>query len=275
MMKLTYRSYQAEMAPRRPKVEVPGWAGQSTHELPQPWHCKPFLSAATYGLEVYFNWRQECQVTMRRGQLVWSGDLSAERPEGAPEDWSPFSAFSPNFFGLSSMLDIKVPKDFGLMILPHPRYFTDTTGTAPCAVSGLIETNWWPRMFFLVFKAPPLKGKIIFKHNDPIAQLIVVPLNEEYKVTEMSDKEKKRRNNLAFKLATKWQEYSSRIVFSKDGYPFFHNKYKRLSRVACKHGPDEATACIDDPSRLPNFGEDIRVADYRSLPKKPNRNKST
>ena len=36
---------------------------------------------------------------------------------------------------------------------PHPRFYADRTGTVPIAVPALVR-NWWPMLFFMVFKSP-------------------------------------------------------------------------------------------------------------------------
>jgi hypothetical protein len=47
-----YRLFEPRLAPRRTKLEVPGWGGKyeprrdGSHE--QPWHCMPFNEGAQY-----------------------------------------------------------------------------------------------------------------------------------------------------------------------------------------------------------------------------------
>lgn len=263
-MRLKYRRFHNALAPRRPKLAVPGWSGEATRDLPQPWHCKPFVDAATQGIEIYFNWKTECRVSMRRGRPVWSGNLDAEIPKDAPESWQPFSAFAPGYFSMSSMLDIEAPEGMGLLILPHSRFFTDTTGTAPCAVPGLIESDWWPRIFFIVFKAPTPGRPVIFRHGDPIAQILAVPRNTDYQPVEMNPDEQRERAQRSAKLAENWMQYSDQVVISADGYPYFNNKYKILSAIARKGGAERAIQAIDDPNHLPYFGKELTVFDRRS-----------
>jgi hypothetical protein len=262
-MRLKYRRFHNAIAPQRPKLAVPGWSGEPTRDLPQPWHCKPFIDAATQGIEVYFSWKTECRVSMKKGKLVWSGNLVAELPKGIPQSWEPFSPFASGYFGITSMLDIEVPEGMGLLIQPHSRFFTDASGTVPCAVPGLIESDWWPRIFFIVFKAPAQGQQVIFRHGDPIAQILAVPRNAIYKLTEMSLEEQERRAALAGKLAENWLRYSDQVVISKDG-PFFNNKYKVLSSIARKRGTLRTIETIDDPTRLPNYGKEITVLDRRT-----------
>lgn len=233
------------LEPRRPKLRVPGWSGEATHDVPQPWHCKPYNDAATYGLEIRFSWKTQCQVSLKRGCPVWSGDLTQELPPDAPPAWHPFSVFAPGYFGLSPLLDIEVPDGMGLFILPHPRCVADTSGTAPIAIPGIVETHWWPRPFFLVFKAPVARQTIEFKYGDPIAQLIVVPVNERYEIEEMDADLAMSRNRRSLTLAKHGEVFSDQKVDSKEGYPSFDNKYKVLSRRARTQGVQDVASLLD------------------------------
>src|SRR5689334_2519345 len=60
MPQVKYRLIDPRLAPRRTKLEMPGWAGQ-----PEPrtdgsqecvWHCAPFTEGAQYGIEVFWPW---------------------------------------------------------------------------------------------------------------------------------------------------------------------------------------------------------------------------
>ncbi len=244
-MRIAFRKMHDALEPRRTRLEVPGWSGEATHDIPQPWHCKPFTDAGTYGIELRFSWRTPCYVSLNQGRPEWTGDLSAELPPGTPSDWQPFSVFSPGFFGFSPLLDIQVPDGMGLFVLPHPRCVLDTTGTAPLAVPGIVETYWWPRPFFLVFKAPAARQCIEFKYGDPIAQLIVIPLNEKYDIEEMSGEFSDLRNRRALMLAKNGEIFSSKIVEYQAGYPSFNNKYKVLCQHARVKGALEIAAMLD------------------------------
>lgn len=246
-MRLMLRKLHDVPEPRRAKLQVPGWSGERTHDVPQPWHCKPFSDAAGYGLEILFGWKTACNVSLKRGRPVWSGDLEAELPSNAPPGWRPFSVFSPGHFGFSPLMDLQVPDGMGLFVLPHPRCLMDTSGTAPLAIPGLMETHWWPRPFFLVFKAPAPRKVIEFRYGDPIAQILVVPLREKYQVVEMDAETAQERNRRSITLAENGVEFSTRVTHSTDGYPSFDNKYKVLAECARTCGIEEVQARLDRP----------------------------
>ena len=66
-------------------------------------------------------------------------------------------------------------KGMAIRTEPHPRFYTDRTDTVPIAVPALIR-NWWPMMFFTVFKAPAEGRTHVFRRNEPFAQIIVIPV---------------------------------------------------------------------------------------------------
>lgn len=244
-MRIKYRKIHDVLEPRRTRLRVPGWSGEATHDVPQPWHCKPFSDASTYGFEIRFSWKAHCQVSLKRGSPVWSGDLTEELPPDAPPGWHPFSVFAPGYFGLSPLLDIEVPEGMGLFILPHPRCVVDSSGTAPIAIPGIVETHWWPRPFFIVFKAPTLRKTIEFNYGDPIAQLLVVPLGEKYEIEEMDIDLALSRNKRSLTLAKHGDEFSNQKTESINGYPSFNNKYKLLSRCARTQGSQYVATLLD------------------------------
>ena len=55
-----------------------------------------------------------------------------------------------------------------------PQSSTDPTDTVPIAVPALLR-EWWPMMFFLVFKSPAEGRTHIFRANEPFAQFTVIP----------------------------------------------------------------------------------------------------
>jgi hypothetical protein len=48
---------------------------------------------------------------------------------------------------------MKVKEGLAVKIEPHPRFYTDPTDSVLIAVPALMR-NWWPMMFFMVFKSP-------------------------------------------------------------------------------------------------------------------------
>src|SRR5581483_3355518 len=131
-----------------------------------------------YGLELIYPFDTEC-VVRNDGKVTFEGDFEPERPPD-DKDWPPFKAFAPGHYGMTSCLDIEPPEGYVLRTEPHPRYFTDPDNTTPCMVPGHIQGEWWPRIFFVVFKAPPQGHFHVFCKGEPYGQLLVVPRKVTY-----------------------------------------------------------------------------------------------
>jgi hypothetical protein len=56
----------------------------------------------------------------------------------------------------------------------------------PVAVTALIR-NWWPMVFFCLFKAPAEGRTHIFRANEPFAQIIVIPEESSFELEPMSE----------------------------------------------------------------------------------------
>ena len=78
---------------------------------------------------------------------------------------------------------MKVEEGLAIKIEPHPRFYTDPTDTVPIAVPALLR-EWWPMMFFLVFKSPAEGRTHIFGANEPFAQFTVIPAESDFELVE-------------------------------------------------------------------------------------------
>lgn len=269
-IEIKYRLFDKGIPPKRIKLDINGWAGENTYKSPQPWHCKPFSDAATYGLELLYCWDTELRVTCdENGKCHFNGDFSKEikKDKKDKEQWLPYAQFAPYHFGFVSMWDIKTPDGYGLMVNPHPACLNDRTGVKPIAVQGLLESDWWPEIFFIVFKAPMKGCEYVFKKNDPIAQFTVVPKYIKYNISPMSEEEEEKRSERQGILQENWDKMCTRIFYCEqrpnEEDEFFDNKYKVLSTIAKREGNEVVNSYIDDFTKLPNYGKEPEIKDYR------------
>jgi hypothetical protein len=235
---LRYRTGYNAPPPRRIRLEVPGWAGTSTAHgdgaHAQPWHCRPFVDGATYGLELVYPYRNECRVINDGGSLRFEGDLAAEMEgAGIPH---PFGVFAHGHFGMATALDLLPPPGYALRLGPHPRYFTDPSGEVPLALPGHLQ-RFWPRQFFAVFRAPPDGASHVFRPGEPYAQLLLVPAAETYRVEPMEPEVAADRARQDWQVTLQAYFLSKRIWRSAAGH-WFDDKYKRLLRVFRRGGVD-------------------------------------
>ncbi len=95
----------------------------------------------------------------RRRPRIFDGDFGPPPEEGL--QWPPFRTFGGKFYTYQILLDLKVGEGLAIRTEPHPRFYANSTNTVPIAVPALLR-NWWPMMFFIVFKAPPGRRRRTF-----------------------------------------------------------------------------------------------------------------
>jgi len=238
-LEIKYRTWYKGVPPRPIKLQIPGWAGDpndhSNGDKPQPWHCPPFVDGATYGLELCYPFETECRVNMVDGQVVFNGDFSEEQKECPDVSLPPFMCFAPGHFGMTSALDIKVPSGYVLRTECHPRYYTDTTYTVPCCLPGHLQTEWWPKIFFVVFKNPMPGQTLIFRKGEPYGQALVIPKKVSYDIKEMTVAEMSQRVSTDDKLSKYCKRFVNNDWHDHLGHNF-DDKYKVLSAVFTKKG---------------------------------------
>ncbi len=233
MSLVKYRAYDPNLKPRRLKLEVPGWAGQSepradgSHEY--PWHCVPFSEAARAGIELCFPYEQELRVTARDGQLIF-GYGGREGPALAESD-PPFRRFGREYFTYRSSLDLKVEPGCAIKIETHPSFYSDMSGTAPIAVPAVLQA-WWPMIHFLVFKSPAEGQTHVFRPGAPFVLATVVPAEQSLEIVEMPAEEAAERELQSRRI------YASRSTLAADSrwtsstHTVFDGTYRRLAGAA-------------------------------------------
>src|SRR3954466_5628949 len=166
------------LPPRPIRVSVPGWGGSAEKKKengsePQPWHCSLHVDGSTHGLELLYPYDTSCELVNDDGQvrIVW--DPSGKPGDGIDPRVFTTSAPRPSLnYLFNTMTDLQPPPGYVLRTEPHPRYFSDNTGTAPAAVYGHVQTHWWPKQLFVVFKIPFLGQRHVFRKGDPYAQVL-------------------------------------------------------------------------------------------------------
>lgn len=212
--------------PQNIKLEVPGWSGEKNNH-PQPWNCLPWIEGTTYGIELIYS-QSECHVTKNNGKIEFS--IKGEA--------CPFGVFAKGHYGYTSGVDLMGPEEHSLRLEPHPRYFVDETETVPCCVPGHIQTEFWQRIFFVVFKAPREGQTHIFRPGEPYAQVLFVPKKANYKITKMSAEESASRNKRDADIHF-YDQYISNKMWTAENGNSFSDKYKVLYK-AFNSGGNEA-----------------------------------
>jgi hypothetical protein len=233
MDSVKYRLNDPGLAPRRTRMDIPGWAGErqpranGSHE--QVWHCVPFSEGAQYGIELFYPYDFELRVTTCDGKLELGGDWG--EPPSPSLQWPPFRNFGDGFYTYQILLDLKVPAGYAIRTEPHPRFYTDRTDTCPIAVPALIR-GFWPMLFFCVFKAPAEGRTHIFRPGEPFAQVIVIPEEANFTVEPMGPEEAAERELQSRRIHASRPTLAKETEWVSSTDTVFDGTYRHLHRAA-------------------------------------------
>jgi hypothetical protein len=234
MLKIRYRLHGHRPPPQLITLPIPGWAGEpqpradGSHE--QPWHCTPFSESARLGVELLYPFDAELRVTTVRGRVRLAADW------GEPVDpdmmWPPFRSFGEGFYSYQMSLDLEAPKGWAIRTEPHPRYFTDPTNTTPLAVPALIRTDWWPMMYFCIFKAPPKGVTHVFRKGEPFISLVPVPEPDQLELEAMDEETAAERELRSRRIAANRDRLSEGTRWLSSTDTVFDGTYRHMHRAA-------------------------------------------
>jgi hypothetical protein len=227
-----YRLANPKLNPRRTRLDVPGWAGQTdpradgSHE--QPWHCIPFSEYARGAIELCYPFDHEFHVSMRGGDMIFEEMAETEIVAGeAP----PFRRFGENYYTYQLLLDLKVEDSYAIKAETHPRFYTDTTGTVPIAVPAVIR-HWWPMIFFVVFKAPADGQTHIFRPGEPFMICSVVLADDKIELMEMPEDESAERELQSRRIYASRSTLTADSKWTSSTNTVFDGTYRRLAGAA-------------------------------------------
>ena len=238
---IKYSPYAKALPPRPIRISG-GWARAPAMKMedgsdPQPWHCLPFVEGSTYGLELLYPYENECHVVNDNGTVRFDWDFANE--PGGGVTGAEFVLFSPvlaaEYYLFNARLDVQPPPGYVIRTEPHPRFFTDSTGTVPLAMIGHLQNEWYPRMVFVVFRAPRPGQRHIFRKGEPFVQLLFVPGRLSYDITLMSPEEAAPRRALEDAIQRLRYDVAENIWAHPDGGQF-NNHYKLLARAFSRDG---------------------------------------
>lgn len=260
---VNYRTRHLGTAPAPIKLEIPGWAGDNRYHSdngkPQPWHCPPFVEASSYGHELVYSFANECRVTRVAGDIRFEGDFSSEQweidednqpltGEGTPKKSPPMVSFAPGHYGMTSCLDMEPPDGYVIRTEPHPRFYTDDSGTVPCMLVGHIR-RWWSKTFFVVFKAPREGETHVFRPGEPCGQVLFLPQKDRYKVRfeEFEPGELEQRKARDARISEGRQHIATHVWRDDSGHQF-DDVYRVLSSSYAKGGYPQLDRTIAERS---------------------------
>lgn len=187
-----------------------------------PSHCKPFMSAQSFGYLVTFPFPLTLQV---KGEPGVPPTFEISPPEKEQEYPGVFSLFAAKHFGIATDYRLKTEEGIGIYVDSLP----DSYPARGQLIRGLIETWWYPRSLFLVFKQPEPGEIITFKYGDPMAVLIPV-LCEQLAVEEFTPEEEKEATKKYNNYLDYSKEHPELVWTSAEGHEF-SGTYKVFSKA--------------------------------------------
>ena len=261
MDKLTikFATYSNALPPQRVKLEKPGWAGGTRKMVdgsePEPWHCLPFIEGATYGLELLYPYETECHVVNDGGDVRFEFDYARE--PGGILTGGEFITFFPKppskFYLFNTRLDVVAPPGHVLRTEPHPRAFTDETGTAPLAICGHVQSEWWTRKLFVVFKSPRPGERHVFRKGDPYVQILFVPQRPNYELERLTPEEEALRRRRENEVDAAKSQISTNLWKNPAGNEF-GDYYKILARSFGRDGQSGVDSVVAEGMRRHQAG---------------------
>jgi tetratricopeptide (TPR) repeat protein len=237
-----YATYGKAPAPRPMRLSAQDhWAGAPQKmrdgSEPQPWHCLPFVEGSTYGLELVYPFENECHVVNDGTDIRFEWDYATE--PGGGVTGGEFITFFPKapskFYLFNARIDVQAPPGHVLRTEPHPRYFTDETGMVPLAMIGHVQSEWYPRQLFVVFRAPRPGERHVFRKGEPYAQILFVPQQVRYELTRMEPAQEAERRELERSITAARSEIATNRWLNPSGNEF-NNHYKVLARAFADGG---------------------------------------
>lgn len=148
------------------------------HPPALPSHCKPWVDANSFGAVVPFPYAYRLTVE-------GTEDLPRTRVEHAinARHRDVVGFFAPGYFTLALPYYLRTEPRIGLYVTTLPSSDDDRP-----LVRGLIETWWYPKPLFLVFRRPQPGATVVFEYGDPLCVLLPVVCGPP-SVEEMSSDE--------------------------------------------------------------------------------------
>jgi tetratricopeptide (TPR) repeat protein len=248
---IKYKAYAKVLPPQPIRMTNGTWGGSpekmADGSEPQPWHCLPFVEGSTYGMELVYPYENECHVVAADGTIHFEWDFASE--PGGGLTGGEFVAFSPvdasKYYLFNTRLDLHPPPGYVLRTEPHPRYFTDETGTVPLAIIGNLQNEWYPHLNFAVFRAPEQGRRHIFRKGEPFVQILFVPHRVKYDMAEMTFAESAERRELEHAIEGCKFDIAEHIWHNPTGVGF-NNHYKVLARAFARGGNAAVKETVQD-----------------------------
>lgn len=156
--------------------------GAHNPPYPAPYMCKPWADGQRIGWTLFYGFLTPIAIVglgNDRAEIENKEELARETNQKRVGDH-----FAPGYVGLSVGYTLKTPPGFVTLIIPptRPPQGLET-------VPFVVESDWYPRQIFLVFRAPAAGVRIPLDHKDQLARAVVVPRHEKLTAEPMNAEE--------------------------------------------------------------------------------------
>jgi hypothetical protein len=172
------------LVPVRPIINGKSMSAGSRKPSARPAHCKPWLDGYSQGCLLLFPYRVSLQIAFDETMKVICSSQSAIRRFG-----SIVSSFSDDYFGIATNYRLKTDRNIGIYVSPAPSEYKPTSCEP---IRGLIETWWYPRPIFLVFRKPSPGTILSFEFGQPLC-LLLPTICETTEVEEFTESDLKEQ----------------------------------------------------------------------------------
>jgi hypothetical protein len=149
---------------------------------PVPYLCKPWADGQRVGWTLFYGFLTPITIVGLgdgRAEILNKEELARETNQKRVGDH-----FAPGYVGLGIGYTLKTPPGFVSLIIP-PTQPPSGLETVPF----IVESDWYPRQIFLVFRVPSAGVQIPLDHKDELARVVVVPIHEQLTADPMSAEE--------------------------------------------------------------------------------------
>lgn len=211
-----------------------------------PFHCKPWLDGQTIGYTLFYGYATP--VTIRGhddGTVQVDGLELLQRETGNTLVVDQFNA---GFFTIVPGYGLETDAGWVSLLLPATR---PPAGLS--ALTGVLETDWYPRDLFLVYTAPPAGAVVALRHGDELARVVVVPRADHASLRPMTAEEHAAR--AARRAAYRADELRHPRWHAATGKQFTHT-YKDWAHLRRAGLPLPLAPAADDADDTPDTPDD-------------------
>ena len=216
-----YAPYMPDIAPAKPHITADQRAG-AAEDPPSavPFHCKPWLDGQSLGYTICYGYLSPITITSPAPDQieVQGGEQAAQERQGNLIA----QTFAEGHFGLGSGYTLRTPPGYVSLILP-----ANNPPAHLALVTGVLETGWYPKPLFLVYRIPPPGMAIVLDYKVELARVVVIPQPVAEPARPLTAEELAELDTAANRYEA--EEQHTKSWFDKQGHRFTH-LYKTWSQ---------------------------------------------